>query len=308
MGPIAISVLLVLAGAFFFWTISQRFGLLFKLKPENRFDQVGRRIGALIEFGFGQKRMVDDPLPGLMHIFIFVAFLVVALRTVTMFGMGYSKAFHFPLLGRGEILYGPYYLAWDVVAILALVGCAYFTFNRLVLKPDRVTRSWEAYFILAMIAGLMLTDMTFEATEMIGRSPAGGPVAFDHWRPAASAVAALLAATGMSAAALGAIGVFCYWAHVTQILLFGNFLPYGKHFHIITGLPNVYFKRLTPSGQLRKLDLEAEEFGAAKATDLSWKQLFDSYSCTECGRCETNCPTYVTGKPLSHKDLNQTLA
>ncbi len=120
-------------------------------------------------------------------------------------------------------------------------------------------------------------------------------------------MAALLGPLGLSSAALATLGAACYWAHVTQILLFGNFLPYGKHFHIITGLPNVYFKRLTPSGQLRKLDLEAEDFGTAKATDLTWKQLFDTYSCTECGRCETHCPTYVTGKPLTHKQLNQTL-
>jgi len=307
MGPIAISALLLVAGAFFCWTIWQRFGLLAALKRENRFDHVAQRLGALLEFGLGQRRMIDDPLPGLMHVFIFLAFLVVALRTVTMFGLGYSKAFHFPLLGPGEALFGPYYLARDVVAVLALLGCAYFTFNRLVLKPDRVTRSWEAYFILAMIAGLMLTDLTFEASEMIRASPAQGPTLLDPWRPAASAVASLLAATGLSAAAVAGICLFCYWAHVTQILLFGNFLPYGKHFHIITGLPNVYFKRLTPSGQLRKLDLEAEDFGTAKAPDLSWKQLFDTYSCTECGRCETNCPTYVTGKPLTHKQLNQTI-
>lgn len=307
MGPIAISALLVIAGAFFLWTIRTRFGLLFVLKSENRFDQVGRRVGALLEFGLGQRRMIDDPLPGLMHIFIFLAFMVVALRTVTMFGLGFSKAFHFPLLGPGEALFGPYYLARDIVAVLALVGCAYFVFNRLVLKPDRVTRSWEAYFILGMIAGLMVTDLTFEATELILASPARSPALLDPWRPAASAVASLLTTMGLSAATLGALGLFCYWAHVTQIVVFGNFLPYGKHFHIITGLPNVYFKRLTPSGQLRKLDLEAEDFGVAKATDLSWKQLFDTYSCTECGRCETNCPTYVTGKPLTHKELNQTI-
>jgi len=307
VGPIAISALLVIAGAFFLWTIRTRFGLLFVLKSENRFDQVGRRVGALLEFGLGQRRMIDDPLPGLMHIFIFLAFMVVALRTVTMFGLGFSKAFHFPLLGPGEALFGPYYLARDIVAVLALVGCAYFVFNRLVLKPDRVTRSWEAYFILGMIAGLMVTDLTFEATELILASPARSPALLDPWRPAASAVASLLTTMGLSAATLGALGLFCYWAHVTQIVVFGNFLPYGKHFHIITGLPNVYFKRLTPSGQLRKLDLEAEDFGVAKATDLSWKQLFDTYSCTECGRCETNCPTYVTGKPLTHKELNQTI-
>ena len=295
------SLLLLVAGAFFSWTLWQRFGLLFKLRGENRFDRIGERLGALVKFGLGQRRMIDDPLPGLMHIFVYAAFMVLTLRTLTMFGIGFSRGFHLPLLGPGEALFGPYYLARDVVAVLALIGCGYFVFNRAVLKPDRVTRSWEAYFILAMIAGLMVTDLVFEGTQMVaaGRT--------DPWRPAASLVARLLLPLGLSAGTLLLLGTACFWAHVTQVLVFGNFLPYGKHFHIITGLPNVFFQRLTPSGSLRKLDLEAEEFGTAKAPDLSWKQLLDTYSCTECGRCETHCPTYQTGKPLTHKQLNQTI-
>lgn len=301
MGPLAISLLLLAAGAFFLFTLWQRFGLLFRLKADDRFDHPGKRLASLLRFGLGQRRMIDEPLPGLMHIFVFAAFMVLALRTVTMFGMGFDSHFHLPLLAPGDPLFGPYYLARDLVAVLCLVGVGYFVINRLVLKPDRITRSGEAYFILAMIAGLMITDLFFEGTELQLAS------ARDPWRPAASAAAALLASLGLSAAALGTLGAVCYWAHVTQVLVFGNFLPYGKHFHVITGLPNVYFKRLTPSGQLPKLDLEAEQFGAGTSKDLTWKHLFDVYSCTECGRCETNCPTYVTGKPLTHKQLNQTL-
>ena len=90
-------------------------------------------------------------------------------------------------------------------------------------------------------------------------------------------------------------------------MAFLNFLPLGKHFHMITGLPNVYFKRLTPSGQLSKPNLEAEEFGVKTIKDFTWKQALDVYSCTECGRCQTHCPTYVTGKPLTHKEVNRTL-
>src|SRR5207245_6756468 len=91
--------------------------------------------------------------------------------------------------------------------------------------------------------------------------------------------------------------------HITIVLAFLNFLPLGKHFHIITGLPTVFFQRLTPQGQLSKLDLEnSEKFGVAKLTDLSWKEILDTYSCTECGRCQTYCPTYDTGKPLTHTE------
>ena len=106
------------------------------------------------------------------------------------------------------------------------------------------------------------------------------------------------------------LGVAGFWTHLAVILVFGNFLPYGKHFHIITGLPDVYVRALPPaSSALRKLDLEREDaaFGAATVKDLSWKEGLDVYSCTECGRCQTHCPTYVTGKPLSHKEVNRAL-
>ena len=301
MGPLATSLLLLSAGGFFLFTMWQRFGLLFKLKRDNRFDQPLKRLGALLRFGLGQRRMVNDPLPGIMHILIFVAFMVLALRTITMFGIGFDRRFHLPLLGEGEPLFGPYYLARDISAVFALIGVLYFVISRLFIKPDRVTQSWEAYFILAMIAGLMITDLVFEGVDLQLHG------ARDTWRPAASATAALLGMTGFSGAALATTAAVCYWAHVTQVLVFGNFLPYGKHFHVLTALPNVYFMRLTPSGRLPKLDLEAEQFGAGTTKDLNWKQLFDVYSCTECGRCETNCPTYVTGKPLTHKQLNQTI-
>ncbi len=96
--------------------------------------------------------------------------------------------------------------------------------------------------------------------------------------------------------------------HIAIVMAFLNFLPLGKHFHIITGLPTVFFQRLTPQGQLSKLDLEnGEKFGVAKLTDLSWKEILDTYSCTECGRCQTYCPTYDTGKPLTHKEVNRAI-
>jgi Fe-S oxidoreductase len=104
--------------------------------------------------------------------------------------------------------------------------------------------------------------------------------------------------------------VAAFWVHLLILLVFLNFLPLGKHFHIITALPNVFLRSLPPaSAALRKLDLEAENasFGTATVADLSWKEGLDVYSCTECGRCQTFCPTYVTGKPLSHKEVNRAL-
>ncbi len=306
MGPIAISILLLGAGAFFLYTIQHRFRVLRALAPADRTDHSDLRIERLFEFGFGQKRMVDPEarFTGLMHVFIFMAFLVLSLRTITLFGMGFSESFHLPLLGEESSLGRAYLFAKDLVLVAAAIGATYFIVLRAAFKPDRMTASWEAYLILGFIFGLMVTDMMFE----------GGAMAISGKRetflPVSSAMASLFAGAGLSPDALSIISKIGYWAHLSIILAFGNFLPYGKHFHVITSLPNVYLSRLTPSGQLSKLNLEDENattFGVSKAHELTWKQGLDVYSCTECGRCQTHCPTYVTGKPLTHKALNQTI-
>jgi Fe-S oxidoreductase len=114
---------------------------------------------------------------------------------------------------------------------------------------------------------------------------------------------------GLAPAATELVAQGSFWLHLLVILLFLNFLPIGKHFHVITALPNVFFRRLPPEARLSRLDLESEgaRFGTATARDLSWKEGLDVYSCTECGRCQTHCPTHVTGKPLSHKEVNKAI-
>jgi Fe-S oxidoreductase len=276
------------------------------LRREDRTDRPGERLLALLRFGFGQARMPDrgEAWPGLLHILLFAAFLVLALRTVTLVGIGFDPGFHLPLLAPGSALGDGYAFLKDVMVLAALAAALGFLWRRLVTKPDRVTRSGEGVLILLFIAGLMLTEIGFEGAE---RLAAGLPA--DGRAPAGSLGAAVLSALPLSAGAVAAVGVASFWGHLVLILVFGNLLPYGKHFHIITALPNVFVQRLPPRGALRKLDLESEsaQYGTRTALDLSWKEGLDAYSCTECGRCQTHCPTYVTGKPLSHKEVNRTL-
>ncbi len=316
MSPIATVLLLAVAGGFFAFTMLRRLAPMWALRRETRTDRPIERAEALLRFGLGQRRMVDpeELQPGLMHVAIFAAFLVLALRTVTLFGMGFSEGFHLPLLAPASPLGRAYGLAKDVMVLAALVAAAGFLWRRLVTKPDRVTRSWEGTLILAFIVGLMLTDMAFDGAALIadGRG-------FDAWSPAGTIAARLLGSLDLSPGALRVVGLTSFWLHLAIVLAFGNFLPYGKHFHIITALPNVYFQRLPSEGApssstahtaaLRKLDLESENasYGTQTVKDLSWKEILDVYSCTECGRCQTHCPTYVTGKPLSHKEVNRAL-
>ncbi|HEX9185609.1 MAG TPA: (Fe-S)-binding protein, partial [Vicinamibacteria bacterium] len=211
-------------------------------------------------------------------------------------------AFHLPLLAPGSAPGRAYAVLKEWLVLLALLASAGFLWRRLVTRPDRVTRSWEGTLILGLIAGLMLTDMAFDGAERVAAG-----LGFSWEAPAASLGA--LALGGVAPAALHAVGLAGFWLHLAIVLVFGNFLPYGKHFHIITALPGVWLQRLPPAGALRKLDLESEtpDYGARTARDLSWKEALDVYSCTECGRCQTHCPTYVTGKPLSHKEVNRAI-
>ncbi|HZZ86426.1 MAG TPA: (Fe-S)-binding protein [Anaeromyxobacteraceae bacterium] len=307
MSPIATAALLLAGGAFFAFTMTRRFLPLLALRRENRLDRNEERLDSLLRFGFGQKRMVDpgEKRPGYLHVIIFAAFLVLAARTITLFGMGFAEGFHLPLLAPESPFGRGYGFVKDVMVLGALVAASAFVYRRTVTKPDRITLSWEGTLILGFIIGLMLTDMAFDGAEL-----AAAGRAFSWWAPAGSLAAALFSWLRLSPDTLRLVGLGGFWLHLAIILAFGNFLPYGKHFHIITALPNVYLRALPPaSAALRKLDLESESasFGTATVKDLSWKEALDVYSCTECGRCQTYCPTYVTGKPLSHKEVNRAL-
>lgn len=286
MNPLLTAALLLIGGAAFVVSVTVRLAPLLGLRKVDRTSDAGARLSALLRFGFGQRRLLDpeELVPGLLHVFVFVAFLVLGLRTVTLFGMGFSESFHLPGLAPGSALGHAYGVVKDVVVVAAMVGAAGFLWRRLVTRPDRLTASWEGTLILGFILGLMVTELAFDRADD-------------------------LAALGLTAGGVELFRQGGFWLHLALILVFLNFLPHGKHFHIITGLPNVYFRRLPPEARLEKLDLEAEDarFGTATVKDLSWKEGWDTYACTECGRCQTNCPTYVTGKPLSHKEVNRAL-
>jgi Fe-S oxidoreductase len=312
MSPLATSLLLLSGLSLFAYTIHGRILPLLAMRPENRLDAPARRLNALLRFGLGQRRMVDPEefTPGLMHLFIFAAFMVLALRTVSLFAMGFSETL-LELFTRASHpfwtehpavagLWHVYLLVKDIVAALAVLGCAYFWVLRAWVKPDRLTRSWEAYLILGFIIALMVTEFIFGGSRMQAEG-----VDFVPWEPVTSLVGQWM--SPLSSSAQLHLGNAAFWLHLTIILTFLNFLPMGKHFHVITGLPNVYFQRLSPSGKLPTPNLEKEEFGAKTIKDLTWKQALDVYSCTECGRCQTHCPTYLTGKPLTHKGVNQDL-
>lgn len=303
--PIAMAVLLIPALLLFGYLMQIRLRLLLALRAENRFDHTSERAEAVMKFGLGQARMVQKPdrAAGVAHIFVFGGFMVLGLRELTLMGQGFVMDFHLPFLGPDSPFGLLYAYAKDIVVVLVLVGVMAFLYRRLVLKAERSepNLSLKAIGILLAIAFIVLSDVAIDGTRvLLGHEEALTPLA----KLSAAGLGMLgYANDARSETLLGA----AFWGHEVVILTFLNLLPIGKHFHIITGLPNVYFKKMGPSAKLDTLDLEDEEnpfFGVATIADLGWKNLLDSYSCTECGRCLTHCPTYVTGKPLTHKGLN----
>src|SRR5258708_1087186 len=302
MAPVLATVLTLVGLGLFLWTLSYRVRPLLFARKDVRWDDPQQRVGKLLEYGFGQKRMPSKPetIAGTAHIAIFAAFLVAQVGTLTSFGLAYEPSFHFPLLDEAHALGRGYFFVKDLVDVVGTLGAGVFLYYRLIQKKERMTLSWEGTFILCMILGVLWSDVLIDATLL---APSGEvPWVF----PVSGAVAGLL--SGKSPEALRAMTATGVVLHIAIVLAFLNFLPLGKHFHILTGLPTVFFQRLAPQGQLSKLDLEnSEKFGVAKLTDLSWKEILDTYSCTECGRCQTYCPTYDTGKPLSHKEVNRAI-
>ena len=304
MAPVLASLLILAGLSFFFWTMSYRIRPLLFARKDVRWDEPAARTEKLLEYGFGQKRMPSKPerAAGMAHIWIFVAFVIAQLGTLTSFGLAYAPDFHLPFLGHETALGQGYLFVKDLIDVLGTAGCAVFLYYRVIEKKERMTLSWEGTFILCMIIGVLWSDVLIDAA-ILARSAGEVP----WYLPVSGRVASwfLYGMTPQTATNVITVGILM---HIAIVLAFLNFLPMGKHFHILTGLPTVYFQRLTPQGQLSKLDLEnSEKFGAAKVTDLSWKEILDTYSCTECGRCQTYCPTYVTGKPLSHKEVNRAI-
>ncbi len=288
----AIFALLVLAAVvFFIYSVSRRIRVLLAGQPDNRFTRISERVGRTFQYAFAQRRMFRDPYAGSFHILIFSGFMVLTVRSLELVVEGLIPGFVL-LPGMVGNLYT---LVKDVFEVLVLLGVAMAVLRRLFARPKRLDLSMDAWLILFLIAYLMASDLVAE-----GARTAMATQLLSPWAPAVAAVARLFG--GVSPARLQAIYGWAWWTHLVDLLVFANYLPYSKHFHIITSIPNVFLMNLEPMGKLRTVDIEnTERFGASRVEDLTWKQMLDGYTCTECGRCREVCPTALTEKPLDPK-------
>jgi len=297
----AYAVLLACALLIAFTLFTRRAAFLYRLirsgKPVARFDNVPARIRAEATVVAGQSKLLQRLGPGLIHALIFWGFIVL-FPTIffAMWGIYDGPWSPVPWLEAQ----GWFALLVDVFALLVLVGVIAAFVIRKVLRPARFKGSHlrEADLILLLIAGIAVTLFIWHAS-LIAIGLDGYPA---RWAPISAAIATLLPKPGLLYIERGAV-----WAHVLIILSFLVYLPYSKHLHILVAAFNVYFGRTRSRGRIEPIDFEKPEtevrFGSARAGDMTWKQMLDTMSCTECGRCQDVCPAYSTGKPLSPKLL-----
>lgn len=292
----------ILAGALaVFARQAQRLVRWLKLaKPEDRTDHPDIRTKNFLLIGLAQSKILREPLGGMMHALVFWGFCVLGLGTVEIMIQGLYTPFTWDVI-LPRLLYVPYVFSQEIFAVFVLLPVGYLLYRRLVIKPRRFTvdavHSGEAVLILSVIATLMVTLLlVFVGDAKQPGADMGGRVITSMLLPLFG---------GMSAETAHNMARVSWWIHALGILWFLNHLPKSKHLHVLSSLINVWFSNTSGPGRvgaMRPMDLEAEDaeqFGASDIEHLTWKNLLDGYSCTECGRCTASCPANLTGKLLS---------
>ena len=319
VSAIAFTLCILVAMGIFFRQLWGRFNLLRAAQPAALFDRIPDRIRAVMVYAFGQEKFVrpeaarqGEALAGWVHFFVFWGFTLLGMQIVTMFGRAYSPDFHLPLLGPDSVLGWGYALTRDIFEATVFVCVVILLARWGITHPRRLVgfapaenrlrgqHHWEAFLILSFIGGIMLGGLVYDGVRI---ATGVAPAADATWSPISRTVGGFVLAVCGPALATQ-VGNVAWWVHNLIVLVFLNFLPLAKHFHIITSLPNVYFKKLEPTGALSKQDLEnATTFGTSHIDQFTWKQVLDMFSCTECGRCASQCPATATGKPLAPRQL-----
>ncbi|HTL08046.1 MAG TPA: (Fe-S)-binding protein, partial [Chitinophagaceae bacterium] len=320
-------LLLALSGWLFFKKASGIRRNILLGKPAYYTDNPAARWKNLLLLALGQKKMFKYPLVALMHLVIYAGFIIINLEVleIVLDGLlGTHRLFARPL--------GDVYLflinAFEVLALLVIVVCVAFLVRRNLLKLRRFIgkdldgwpRSDANYILLAEII-LMSLFLTMNACDTLLMTRATHDLVQTPFNFVVSGVLHPLLG-GLSNDSLLVLERVCWWLHIAGIFAFLNYLPYSKHLHILLAFPNAYYARLQPAGKMHNMPAIQNEvlyamqpelapteaatpttFGAKDVTDLSWRNLLDAYSCTECGRCTAACPANITGKKLSPRRI-----
>jgi heterodisulfide reductase subunit C len=317
--------LLTTIGAFSY-TINRIIKFFRFTRPAFPVRDFGKRFGVMMNVAFGQTKIFRRPVIGFFHALVFWGFCVILLGSIEMVIDGLS--------GTEKVLrfLGPVYniimASGDIFALLVGVSIVIFISRRLFFHIRRFEgiemkkiSHIDANIALSIILLLMVSLLGMNTGYVGFNSATGGEILGVY--PVSNIIAPLFA--GVTAGNLKLLFEISWWTHILLIFLFANILPYSKHFHVFMSVPNVFLSRLEPLGKLPNMDnvtrevklmmnpetafaaapenAPVERFGVKDAEDASWKNYFDSLSCTECGRCTSVCPANITGKKLSPRKI-----
>ncbi|RYE21166.1 MAG: 4Fe-4S dicluster domain-containing protein [Sphingobacteriales bacterium] len=298
-------------------------------KDEDLTDNSGQRWKNMVLLALGQQKMFKKPIPAVLHFFVYAGFIIINIEVLEIIldGIFGTHRLFAPYIGG---LYTFLIGFFEILGALVLISCAIFLVRRNVLKVRRLNQpeldGWpknDANLILITEIVLMSLLLTMNSTDLVLQTRG-----LEHYTATSHfAVSGVLMNlfSGLSTGTLVAIERTCWWLHIIGILAFLNYLPYSKHLHIVLAFPNAYYARLEPQGEMTNMKAIQNEvlymmqpelapattgeepahqrFGAKDVMDLSWKNVLDAYSCTECGRCTSACPANITGKKLSPRKI-----
>ena len=319
--PILLGVGLLVFGAI----IVPRARLLASARPAARFDRIPERVRQAVVYGLGQKKfLVGEQPSGIMHALVFWGFVVLMLQVITLFARAFDSGWNIPGFAPDRPLGPPFLIARDLLEATVIVGVTYMLWRRVVVHTPRLfgigraerryreAPHWEGVLILVFILMIMVGGLLYDAGHLVAYDIHGNE------RDFALLTAPVAAALGgLSPSAARTLSEIGWWMHNVTVLAFLCLLPLSKHFHIITSIPNVFFAKLPPRGADRPLALTHHKpapaaeldtppegnVGVASLADLTWKQVLDSFSCTECGRCTAVCPATAGGTPLAPRQV-----
>lgn len=293
---IILAILVVVTGVLFFVPVVRRVLILSRCQPVGRSDSLLKRFSYTVSRVFLQLCTLKNERPwtGVAHVLIFYGALAFDTMTVNHILEGYVKGFYL----FGSSVSGRLFSASvDLFSLMVLLGVAFFAVRRFILKPAAYnTGSRDSALIYAFI---FMAVSTFIAFNMFSIASHPGR---QTWAFVSRFLVDSLQINSIPAAALGLNLKISYWLHALVVFSFIAYVPHSKYFHIFAGPVCLFFRRTQPPAAMIPLDLEtAENFGAEKATDFTWKDALDAMACVECGRCQDVCPAFQSGQNLSPK-------
>lgn len=295
-------------------------------KDEDLTDQPAKRWKNLLLLALGQKKMFKNPLVAILHLVVYLGFIIINIEVleIALDGLFGRHRLFAPMMGN---LYGWLINGFEFLAVGVILACAVFLIRRNILKLRRfISRDLDGWprsdanyilfteiFLMSLFLTMNAADQSLQARHY-GEYHETGSFVFSHL------LTPLFAS--MTDRSVMLLERTCWWLHITGIFAFLNYLPYSKHLHILLAFPNAYYARLEPKGKMKNMPEVQREvlyamqpetapanaeppahFGAKDVFELSWKNLLDAFSCTECGRCTAACPANITGKKLSPRKI-----